>query len=418
MVGVVEEFLLDFIHLTDSHTGEYLTHKFVEVLNDFGIAHKALRCVADNAEVNAVMVHHAQHQIPTFKGPKYHVNCQNHIWALCIKFAAIKGEKITEDDNEQTDEAPADEIEPKESEANHEIEEYLDQLVNEVEQELEVNMDESRPVVTEEEAKVGRYAIHKLTQLRKKGFHNSLLRLYLHDILDDICDQIKFNQSRGLHLWQYTLSNEEWEVLDQCSDYLELFKHAIFDFLKSGKPLIFKVFPAIDKLTRFLEQGQNNKELHATVRMACYHAMLVLNKYYAKTDESVIYHIAMIMHPGYKLQYFHSQNWLKEWIDDVVNVLCQEWNDYQPQNSSSVPASQPTQAQKDKKKCNISWDSSPDETAVSSRVTSDVDPLDKYLYSPVLQIKDPLKYWESQDPESNLLAQFALDFLSMSHKSY
>ncbi|PBK89464.1 hypothetical protein ARMGADRAFT_892156, partial [Armillaria gallica] len=38
--GVVEEFLLDFICLMESNTGEYLIQKFVKVLNDLGVAHK------------------------------------------------------------------------------------------------------------------------------------------------------------------------------------------------------------------------------------------------------------------------------------------------------------------------------------------------------------------------------------------
>ncbi|PBK77848.1 hypothetical protein ARMSODRAFT_1010481 [Armillaria solidipes] len=206
MAGVVEEFLLDFIRLTESHTGEYLTQKFVEVLNDFSVAHKALACVvvmnletpagrkhqtysgkcnqtqnlkagssksslappcgdysfletqgreahdklgvvstisertepggssADNAEVNAVMVHHTQWQITTFKGLKYHMNCQDHIWALCIKafcqqFAAVKGEKITDNDDDQTDEPTADDDNMELSDADHEIEDYLDTFI-------------------------------------------------------------------------------------------------------------------------------------------------------------------------------------------------------------------------------------------------------------------------------------------------
>ncbi len=245
----------------------------------------------------------------------------------------------------------------------------------------------------------------QLTQKGKKAFHNSVLRetileacqqhdideliliravltcwntiadmlersLHLHDILMDICDQMRFNKTTGLRLCQYMMTEEEWEVLDQCSDYLEvhmsclyfysipilahcqLFKHAILDFSKSGKPLIFEVFPAIDKLMWFLEQGRDDMELHAAVRMACYRAMLVLNKYYAKSDESVIYRIAVsksilikrlyiktlaVMHPGYKLQYFRSQNWLQDWIDEAIVVLCEEWNDYKPQ--SATPSS-------------------------------------------------------------------------------
>ncbi len=40
------------------------------------------------------------------------------------------------------------------------------------------------------------------------------------------------------------------------------------------------------------------------------------------------------MHPGYKLQYFHSQNWLQDWIDEAILVLREEWNDYKPQSAT------------------------------------------------------------------------------------
>lgn len=209
---------------------------------------------------------------------RYELSCSPRLseahWfaqAFCWQFAAVKGEKITDDDDDQTDKPAADDDNIELSNADREIEDYLNTFIRDVEQDLKVDMDESRPVVTEEEAKVGRYAIHKVWPTLIKclkmahwsntadaiGKENSLLHeaireacrqhdldevilicavttwwntiadmlergLYLQDILNDICDQYKFNQSRGLRLCQYALTDDEWDLLDQCSDYLEV----------------------------------------------------------------------------------------------------------------------------------------------------------------------------------------------------
>ncbi|KAF9226090.1 hypothetical protein BS17DRAFT_655664, partial [Gyrodon lividus] len=34
-----------------------------------------------------------------------------------------------------------------------------------------------------------------------------------------------------------------------------------------------------------------------------------LNRYYELTDSSDVYHIAMVLHPRHKLQYFQQANW-------------------------------------------------------------------------------------------------------------
>ncbi|KAJ7839418.1 hypothetical protein B0H13DRAFT_1457269, partial [Mycena leptocephala] len=50
-----------------------------------------------------------------------------------------------------------------------------------------------------------------------------------------------------------------------------------------------------------------------------------MNKCYGSTDDSNIYRIAMILHPGLKLAYFKRQKWPQEWIDTARSITRDEY---------------------------------------------------------------------------------------------
>jgi len=62
---------------------------------------------------------------------------------------------------------------------------------------------------------------------------------------------------------------------------------------QSKTPLLYQVIPIIDALTRMLETVSENGALFPAVRAAATKGIAVLNKYYAKTDESIMYRCAM-----------------------------------------------------------------------------------------------------------------------------
>lgn len=62
---------------------------------------------------------------------------------------------------------------------------------------------------------------------------------------------------------------------------------------KSKVPLIHDVIPFIDGLTAMLDEVIDDVLISLTVRHAALRGVLLLNKYYAKTDDSIIYRIAM-----------------------------------------------------------------------------------------------------------------------------
>ncbi|KAE9389072.1 hypothetical protein BT96DRAFT_783326, partial [Gymnopus androsaceus JB14] len=60
-------------------------------------------------------------------------------------------------------------------------------------------------------------------------------------------------------------------------------------------------------------------------------ASTIIDKYYAKTDDSKMYHLCMMLHPRYKGTYFIKAKWDIEWIDTANEMLCKEWEEiYKP----------------------------------------------------------------------------------------
>lgn len=119
--------------------------------------------------------------------------------------------------------------------------------------------------------------------------------------------------------------------------------------------LVHEVIPYIDILTEHLDDFADDDTLVATVRAAAERGRVVLNKYYKKTDESIVYRIAMskhcpysiywyfanifaVLHPAYKTQYFRLHKWTEEWIDEAKDIIKEEWETYyKPADIPVVP---------------------------------------------------------------------------------
>ena len=79
-----------------------------------------------------------------------------------------------------------------------------------------------------------------------------------------------------------------------------------------------------------------------SIRHGAQNAIVVLNKYYARTDDSVMYWAAMsehsllfvlmlpidnhsVLHLKHKLEYFCNKKWEHEWIDTAVDFTWKIW---------------------------------------------------------------------------------------------
>ncbi|KIM51945.1 hypothetical protein SCLCIDRAFT_50681, partial [Scleroderma citrinum Foug A] len=130
-------------------------------------------------------------------------------------------------------------------------------------------------------------------------------------------------------LRMFELSNHEWEVLEELRNVLKILKDATLYFscgstyipTKPMKELVYSIpnlasmIPAMDLMDREFTSYAHNPTYSAPIRAAIELAQKTLSCYYSSMDKSVLYHIAMALHPRYKLTYFkntcHSPTWIR-----------------------------------------------------------------------------------------------------------
>ncbi|KAK0455163.1 uncharacterized protein EV420DRAFT_1273001 [Desarmillaria tabescens] len=124
----------------------------------------------------------------------------------------------------------------------------------------------------------------------------------------------------------YELTRTEWTVLENLCDVLKVLKDATLYFSHST-PNLATVIPAMDHIDQvFAMASIQNVDLVPPIRASLLIAKKTLNWYYSLTDASDLYHIAMILHPCYKLDYFVDANWEASWITDACKVIQDEFD--------------------------------------------------------------------------------------------
>ncbi|KIJ31507.1 hypothetical protein M422DRAFT_140563, partial [Sphaerobolus stellatus SS14] len=164
-------------------------------------------------------------------------------------------------------------------------------------------------------------------------------------------------------------------------------------------PLVHTVIAYINTLTEALDEYRLGKDMPA-VHIAAAHGRCIINKYYARTDETIIIRIAIILFPPYKSAFFHQAEWEDEWIDEAINLVRQEWKNYKPQDFGSEHRENSKKSYFDK--------------IDSFASKSSVDELEQYLSTPTIALEgdDPIKYWSKLLAGGSKLARMALDFLT------
>jgi hypothetical protein len=74
---------------------------------------------------------------------------------------------------------------------------------------------------------------------------------------------------------------------------MQVFLLATKKISHSHIPLIHEVIPIFDALTSALDEFLDNKALLPAVRAAALRGIVMMNKYYALTDDSAVYRVAM-----------------------------------------------------------------------------------------------------------------------------
>ncbi|KAG2047110.1 hypothetical protein BDR06DRAFT_898032, partial [Suillus hirtellus] len=110
-------------------------------------------------------------------------------------------------------------------------------------------------------------------------------------------------------------------------------------FSKANVPLIYEVIPMLKHLEHALDQIYNAKDEPPVIWIAAQAALQVVGKYYALTDDNEVCHIAIIMCPEKKLEWFKKNlDWHKRDCMEAKQIVQQCWDESYATLPSSLPS--------------------------------------------------------------------------------
>jgi hypothetical protein len=165
----------------------------------------------------------------------------------------------------------------------------------------------------------------------------------------------------------------------------------------------------MDRITSNLHY-KTGKAYHPSLAAAMTLACKKMDRYYSLTDASTIYRIAMVLHPGMKLEYFRKQKWPEEWIEEAERLVREE---YVAKYEKVADESNMTPTKNSKTKHDSGFTSFGDLSVTTAPCASEIL---EYLKLPVENVKDPLKWWVENRYIYPNLYRMALDYLSIPGK--
>ncbi|THU99420.1 hypothetical protein K435DRAFT_818540 [Dendrothele bispora CBS 962.96] len=161
--------------------------------------------------------------------------------------------------------------------------------------------------------------------------------------------------------------------------------------------MFFEVIEYMDTVNSILEQWVRDQGKPAVI-------------YYSKTDDSIMYQAAMLLHLQHKLSYFQKASWPEEWIDTAKDVVHNLWKTYYKPKDLMPAAVNEEQ---------VTNDNDPFAKIKKKVVSVSGDVLEDWMASPSIDSdasEKPLQWWVEDYLKccgwSKELQQMAMDILS------
>ncbi|KAF5345748.1 hypothetical protein D9758_011876 [Tetrapyrgos nigripes] len=450
-------FLLDFVEVATSHSGEKLAEVFAGILMEFGIEDKIFSITADNASSNDTMISALETLLPDFPGEPNRTRCFNHIINLVGKsltklFDVTSSKKVEDmDDVEKALMDLATGVDMEDLQARlREVEEGGEQEKDS--QELIVDMMEGLSEEEKEELRKQIIPVQQvLVKFQKTSFKiinsTTILLPQWRSILEErkqpqtviprdvstcwnsTCDLLGYcidkehkkayraitgnEEDNGLQ--QYALSKKEWAIAEQLYEVLDVLRDATLLFSSCNTPNLATVLPVLDDIDRrFTEMGLSSKfdpAIHAAVSLA----KKTLNKYYGKFDYSEVYRVAMILHPRHKLNYFNTADWPDSWVATAKEMVQEVYDRDYKHTSGEEPMDVDKPASPVASKKHNRFDDLP---ALKPPKAGELgDELDRYLSADVEAMDDVLGWWYGGKKDFPTLYRMGLDYLTIPRES-
>ncbi|KAF8994243.1 hypothetical protein BDQ17DRAFT_1251992, partial [Cyathus striatus] len=146
-------------------------------------------------------------------------------------------------------------------------------------------------------------------------------------------------------LTSYQLSANQWSLLKDLIDALEIFKEATDLFSQKDVPLIMDVLPIFFDIRLSLTDILMDKKNHicSILKVAAKAALLMVDKYTILTSESEVYYIAIgelflyFMCPDRKLDWFKERDYDDDRIEEIKDMVVKWWTESYKPNEDEEP---------------------------------------------------------------------------------
>ncbi|OAV94410.1 hypothetical protein PTTG_26953 [Puccinia triticina 1-1 BBBD Race 1] len=355
----LEAMPLDFVRLSQRHTGEYLAETVRLVVEKFGIQYKICGIVSNNASNNLTMVRELKKQKwVRFKGEPQWVRCFAHVLNLIVQgilrpFGNSKqnpsGKNQTEptlDDSESDDDDNEGRIilqqdippcSKSERDDESEIQSCDEKYTEDSEQ---LSLEDIENASEEEEcdcyttqcckvtlakfcaiAKKLNYSPNSKAEFieicRKKAcetphtverdvqtrWNSTLIQVKSILRCQDAIIEWQRHKRHGID-WKFHLDKSDFDLAHDLAEILNLFYEITHQILISGSARLSNIVMYIDQITDHLSTAITGSHYPPAMKNACQIGLKITNKYYSLTDSSPLYRIAILLHPSFRDEYF------------------------------------------------------------------------------------------------------------------
>ncbi|KAG8735671.1 hypothetical protein FRC10_010280 [Ceratobasidium sp. 414] len=368
----LECFLLECLNFGgESHTGVALAHTVHNVLSKFKIQDRVWGIVCDNASNNTTMVDHmAEYGLKRLTGSDSHVYCMLHVINLT---AQPDPADIANNDN---DHAPSWTLAGDEE----------DPFMN-------IEVPKIKPGTPEaaESMQAGK-VLYKVAKFVHKIWYSATAKL----IFKEACAE-KEQDPRLAIPCPLRLLKEDQKYLKALITLFHPLKIITEVLSCSGVPMLADVIVHFDTLDYEYTNICMDTKLPLYVRQGAECARSVLNKYYELTDNSILYRLAVLLHPSMHIHYLKLADWEDKWIETAVELAEATFDKFYKPSTPNTQAQAPGTSQ----------------FGYSSYMSR--APLLDHAENGEPMLRNPLSWWYSQriaGNEWNTLTQMALDMLS------
>ncbi|KDQ49173.1 hypothetical protein JAAARDRAFT_143779, partial [Jaapia argillacea MUCL 33604] len=138
--------------------------------------------------------------------------------------------------------------------------------------------------------------------------------------------------NKVLKLRKFELDADDWKIVEDLVHILVVSSllHTLPTLFYSQDTVctIANVIPSMDKIDEVLHPQSISQQYYPAIQAVMRLGKATMNRYYSKTDSSNVYRIAMVLHPGLKLEYFQQNDWEDEWVEDAEHLT---WDEYKAQ---------------------------------------------------------------------------------------